>query len=323
VPPTPTIVSVTPNTGLTNGGTTATIVGTGFQTGATVSLGALPAGSVVVVNATTLTALTPPSAPGIVDVVVTNPDGQSATLSKGFTYVPPGTPVITWANPAAILYGTALSSSQLNATASVPGSFAYSPAAGALLNSGTATLGAVFTPNDAADYTSATTTVSLVVSPAPLSVTASNTARLYGAANPTFNGTMTGLVNGDNITASYSTAATASSPAGSYPIVPSLVDPGNRQTNYQVTLVNGTLTVTPAASPTILSVTLDTGGPSGTLTLAWSATAGQRYQVQYKTSLSQPAWADLVLVTATNSTAAVSDALNSSAQRFYRTVWLP
>ena len=40
------------------------------------------------------------------------------------------TPVITWATPADITYGTALSATQLNATASVPGTFAYTPAAG-------------------------------------------------------------------------------------------------------------------------------------------------------------------------------------------------
>ena len=47
------------------------------------------------------------------------------------------TPTITWANPAAISYGTALSGTQLNATASVPGTFVYTPASGAVLNAGT------------------------------------------------------------------------------------------------------------------------------------------------------------------------------------------
>src|SRR5207249_693662 len=45
-----------------------------------------------------------------------------------------GTPVITWANPADIVYGTALGAAQLNATANVPGTFTYTPAAGTLLN---------------------------------------------------------------------------------------------------------------------------------------------------------------------------------------------
>src|SRR4029077_19931342 len=46
------------------------------------------------------------------------------------------TPSITWANPADIPYGTRLSNTQLNATASVPGAFVYSPAAGTILNAG-------------------------------------------------------------------------------------------------------------------------------------------------------------------------------------------
>ncbi len=66
-----------------------------------------------------------------------------------------------------------------------------------------------------------------------------------------FTGTITGLTNGDDIAASYSTTATSSSPAGTYPIIPSLVDPNNRETNYTVTLVNGTLTVDQGTGETI------------------------------------------------------------------------
>ena len=46
------------------------------------------------------------------------------------------TPTITWATPADITYGTALSATQLNATASVPGTFVYTPVAGTVLNAG-------------------------------------------------------------------------------------------------------------------------------------------------------------------------------------------
>ena len=48
------------------------------------------------------------------------------------------TPTITWATPADITYGTALGATQLNATASVPGTFVYTPAAGTVLNAGAA-----------------------------------------------------------------------------------------------------------------------------------------------------------------------------------------
>ena len=64
------------------------------------------------------------------------------------------TPTITWPTPADITYGTALGATQLNATASVPGTFVYTPAAGTVLNAGRGqTLSVTFTPTDAANYT--------------------------------------------------------------------------------------------------------------------------------------------------------------------------
>ncbi|MEI7553400.1 MAG: fibronectin type III domain-containing protein, partial [Verrucomicrobiota bacterium] len=76
-------------------------------------------------------------------------------------------PVITWATPAAITSGTALSGAQLNATASVAGTFAYNPAAGATPAAGVQTLGVAFTPTDTASYTTATASVTLAVGALP------------------------------------------------------------------------------------------------------------------------------------------------------------
>ena len=76
------------------------------------------------------------------------------------------TPTITWINPAAINYGTALSATQLNATASVPGSFAYTPAAGTVLSVGGHSLKVDFTPTDTTNYTLASATVSITVNQA-------------------------------------------------------------------------------------------------------------------------------------------------------------
>ena len=56
----------------------------------------------------------------------------------------PITPTITWPAPAAITYGTALSSTQLNATANLAGTFAYTPTAGTVLTAGSHTLGHVY-----------------------------------------------------------------------------------------------------------------------------------------------------------------------------------
>jgi hypothetical protein len=95
--PAPTVTSVTPASGPTAGGTSVTIGGTGFQSGATVKFGAASATSVVVVNATTITVKTPAHAAGAVDVVVTNPDGQSGTLTNGYLYAP--APTVTSVTP--------------------------------------------------------------------------------------------------------------------------------------------------------------------------------------------------------------------------------
>ena len=64
-----------------------TLTGTGFVTGAAVTLGGAAATSTSVVNDTTITATTAAHAAGAVDVVVTNPDTQQGTLAGGFTYV--------------------------------------------------------------------------------------------------------------------------------------------------------------------------------------------------------------------------------------------
>ena len=82
------------------------------------------------------------------------------------------TPVITWATPASVPVGTALSSTQLNATANVQGTFVYSPVAGTIESTaGTVMLSTTFTPVDTTDYTTATASVSLTVSPAAPAIT--------------------------------------------------------------------------------------------------------------------------------------------------------
>ncbi len=74
--------------------------------------------------------------------------------------------MITWASPASITYGTALSATQLNATASVPGTLVYTPAAGNIPAAGNDTLSVTFTPTDTVNYTTGTKTVTLTVTQA-------------------------------------------------------------------------------------------------------------------------------------------------------------
>ncbi len=161
--PAPTVTNVEPNAGPVEGGTPVTIIGAGFQTGATVKFDwNMSATSVVVVSSTVITAVTPAHSAGAVYVTVANPDTQSYNSFQGFTYGKSPS-IITWANPASIASGTALDGAQLNATANVTGTFVYSPAAGTTPAPGTRVLSVTFTPTDTAAYTTSTKTVNLMV----------------------------------------------------------------------------------------------------------------------------------------------------------------
>jgi Flp pilus assembly CpaE family ATPase len=72
-------------------------------------------------------------------------------------------PVISWATPESIACGTPLSAAELNATATVAGTFAYKPALGEVLKVGTQTLSVTFIPVDTMNYEPAKATVSLAV----------------------------------------------------------------------------------------------------------------------------------------------------------------
>ena len=98
-------------------------------------------------------------------IAVANGDSTSAVASAVYTIMQ--TPAITWATPAPITYGTALSAAQLNATSTVAGTFTYTPPAGTVLAAGNQTLTTVFTPADSADYNVATASVVLVVMAPP------------------------------------------------------------------------------------------------------------------------------------------------------------
>jgi 5-hydroxyisourate hydrolase-like protein (transthyretin family) len=73
-------------------------------------------------------------------------------------------PIVTWPTPAAVPVNTALSYTQLNATANTAGTFVYTPALGTVLNTaGTKMLSVTFTPTDTTLYVVTTTTVNINV----------------------------------------------------------------------------------------------------------------------------------------------------------------
>lgn len=105
----------------------------------------------------------------------------------------------------------------------------------------------------------------IAIAKAPLTVAANNATRAYGAPNPIFSGSLLGVVNGDNLTAVFSTPADSTSPPGNYPITPALQDPDNRLANYAVTTNAGILTV----EGVTLEFTLSAGSPE----LCWPSNA--------------------------------------------------
>ena len=139
----------------TDSGTGAPVAGTFVYTPA--------AGTILQVGSHTLTVTFTPT-----DTTDYSPITVSTTID-----VNQATPVLTWNTPAPIPYGTPLSSTQLDATATNPnngspvsGTFAYTPPAGTGLSRGSTILNVTFMPSDTTDYTTANeASVILVVTP--------------------------------------------------------------------------------------------------------------------------------------------------------------
>jgi hypothetical protein len=199
-----------------------------------------------------------------ITATLVDPNGRLAnytvTNTPGVLTISLGTQTITFpALTTPVVYGVAPMT--LKATASSNLAVTYSVTGPATIVGSTLTItgaGSVtVTASQAGNTTYAAATPvaqTVVVNQAPLTVTVASASRAYGLANPTLSGTVTGVVNGDNITATYATTATAASAPGTYPITATLVDPGSRLSNYSVTNTAGTLTVT--AGTTSVTLTL-------------------------------------------------------------------
>jgi hypothetical protein len=212
----PSVTSVSPTSGLSAGGTSVTITGTVFQNGATVTFGGTAATAVRFVSATRLIATTPAHAAGAVTVVVTNPDGQSGTLTSGFGYS--GTLSIT-AAPASFSYpATVLKGDVVTLTSS----FAVSVNDATLSNAGWNLQAQIGTLTNAANDTIAASNQTITAALAsgttgtpptnsigyPVQIPTKN-GKIYNAAINTGNGQAT-------VTFSTKLAVPASTSAGTY-----------------------------------------------------------------------------------------------------------
>jgi IPT/TIG domain/Matrixin len=85
----PDVSSVSPSSGGREGGTSVTVAGSGFVSGTSAYLAGLPLLNLVVVNSTTIQGTTPTNAAGNLDLLVINPDGNSAILRGAFEAIAP------------------------------------------------------------------------------------------------------------------------------------------------------------------------------------------------------------------------------------------
>ncbi len=166
------------------------------------------------------------------------------------------TPTITWATPAPITYGTALSSTQLNASSTVAGTFVYTPAAGTVLNAGSPTLSVTLTPADITDYNSATKTVTLTVNKATPTVSVTNSPVTFNGSPQT--AAVIGSVPGSITGILYNNSATVPSSAGTYSIKANFTPDDSTDYNSLTAAPAGDFVINPAA------VTITAGSFSGT-----------------------------------------------------------
>jgi hypothetical protein len=168
--------------------------------------------------------------------------------SQTISFTAPATPVVYGVSPITLVAtGGASGNAVVFSVLSGPGTVSGST----LTITGVGTVVVASNQAGNANYTAATqVTKSIVVNKPALTVTVNPATGVYGVAFPAFTGTLSGVVAGDGITATYSTTATPTSPAGgSYTITATLIDPNSKLGNYSVTNTPAALTIT-KATPT-------------------------------------------------------------------------
>ena len=250
--------------GAANPALTATI--SGFVNGESLATSGITGAAAVTTTATAATGVGTPA--------ITVAVGSLVSANYAFTTFTDGVltitkaPLTVTADAKTKIYGaanptlTATISGFVNgetlATSGITGAAAVTTTATAATGVGTPAITVAVGSLVSANYAFTTFTDGvLTITKAPLTVTADNQNRAYGAAEPTFTATLTGFVNGESLatsgvggTAAVTTTATTTSAAGTYPLTPAL----------------GSLTATNYAFTTFTAGTLTIGQASQTIT---------------------------------------------------------
>ncbi len=157
--------------------------------------------------------------------------GQSVTFIA--SVIPQGTVTPT---------GTVTLSDGMNTLGASPLSGGTATLTTAALAVGAHSLNALYSGD--ANYSVSSASPNQAVNPSALTVVANNSSVAFGSPIPALTGTLTGMVVGDGITASYTTTAVPGSAVGQYAITPALNDPNSKLSDYSVTKTSGTLAIT-------------------------------------------------------------------------------
>jgi hypothetical protein len=253
-PATATYLSTFPVTATSNSGLNPTITATGA---CSISVTTPTTGTVTMTSGTgtcTVTAKWVATADYLAETVA-----KTVTAKKLVS-------TVTWTAPATINYGTALSSTQLDATAffngtSLAGNFVYTPAAGTMLKAGNNTLKVTFTPTLSADYTTVTASAVLHVNPGTSTITWNVPAAIsYGTPLSATQLDATAFSGANSLpgTYVYSPVAGTVLPAGTH--ILSVTFTPTDHTDYAKATAKVTLTVNPA--PTTTTITSNLPNPS-------------------------------------------------------------
>lgn len=242
----PSITGLNPAHGSPSGGTSVVITGGNLATVTKVMFGTVAATLFTVNSPTQITAVAPKGiADQTVDVSVTSPNGTfTDTDADDYVYDSISLPTITWGNPEAIVYGTPLSTVQLNAKANVSGWFVYAHAIGSKLTAGAHDLTVTFFPTDTVQYASTQKTVSLTVNKAVATVTITGLKQVYDGQSRTV--TATTLPAGMAVNFAYVPDAPVN--AGSYAVTATVVNDnytGVKAGTLVIAKANQTINFTP------------------------------------------------------------------------------
>jgi hypothetical protein len=298
--PVPSISSVTPASGVQSTSAVVTIAGNNLVPGASCSFGA---GILAACNVTSPTAATAllsinsAAAPGPRSVVLTNPDGQAATVPAGFTVIgtpPPTQPVLVAVTPASALQGGS-GTIALTGTGFVPGagcSFGAGISAACNVISSTSataviavTPGAAVGPRDVVftdpNNLSATLLGGFAVTAAPpppppgavaptaLLTASSNAVSPGGSSTLTFATTNATAVTITPIGSFGANGTVVVSPSVTTTYTLTATGPGGTTTSSTLVVV----TAPPAAAPTaLLTASTATVPPGGSSTLTFATT---------------------------------------------------